>query len=68
MKHTRTVCMTWTWDIPEGTDTSTISLLDQSAKIRVDDMWAEGFKCGQLCEDVDDVSYTGWWEVAETGA
>ena len=43
----------------------TMQMLSYSAKERIKEMSLQGIREGELNDDIDEVNYTGFWEIIE---
>ena len=57
-----TITYTW-WNDDEGISNSIIDELDKRATVHADQMRLKGYTSGGLLQEINDVTYRGWWKI-----
>ena len=67
MKKKITIDFTW-WNSEKPKakiGKEVMEMLSYSAKERIKEMSLQGYTSGELVDDIDEVNYTGFWEINE---
>ena len=59
----RQIITTYRWWRDGEIDPEHVTDLEEHAMERITDMRKEGYTSGELSCNIDDVEYTGWWEM-----